>query len=427
MRRSTASMCITCALRHAAQGFRGHSGRDGGVGRAIRSCRRIHRQRPVDVINGRFIYPDGVAASIIGAPWHPGRADGTGHRHRRLLARAIQSPQIRWALNRAAHVTAVSPSLADRILELGTAASKVSSSVNGIDLERFRPDGPSLLRERCGLDPEQKDPGDPGACPARRGSVFSRRAGQAPAASGRCDFHTVIIGDGPERKALRSRRRAFGLNSAPTFAGEIDHWRCPPCSRGRTPSACPACARGTPNVVIEALATGVPVVATQVGGTPLLIGDHNGRLVPRGAGRPLAQAIADVISRAMGSGEHPPFRGAHVLASRGSPVMPSSHSLCRMERLPSPTTRGSGSHESGVRAVLTQWIRRRLLARWVVCREARAGGEVALTFDDGPHPEVTPAVLTCWIATAHVRPSSASARSSARNTRTGRGETPPRP
>lgn len=48
---------------------------------------------------------------------------------------------------------------------------------------------------------------------------------------------------------------------------------------------------------------------------------------------------------------------------------------------------------SGVRAALTQWIRRRLLARWVVCRGARAGGEVALTFDDGPHPEVTPAVL----------------------------------
>jgi peptidoglycan-N-acetylglucosamine deacetylase len=39
------------------------------------------------------------------------------------------------------------------------------------------------------------------------------------------------------------------------------------------------------------------------------------------------------------------------------------------------------------------WIRRRLLSRWVVCEVRGAPGQVALTFDDGPHPEYTRAVM----------------------------------
>lgn len=265
---------------------------------AYPAVRRIHQQRPVDVINGRFIYPDGVAASIVGARLGiPVVLTALGTDIDVYSRERFKEPQIRWALNRAAHVTAVSPSLADRILELGTAPSKVSSSVNGIDLERFRPDGRSLLRERCGLDPERKVLVTLARLSSEKGLVFLLDALGRLAASGRCDFHTVIIGDGPERRELEEQAARLGLNAALTFAGEIDHSEVPSWLRGADAFCLPSLREGTPNVVIEALATGVPVVATRVGGTPLLIGDHNGRLVPPGQADPLAQAIADVISR----------------------------------------------------------------------------------------------------------------------------------
>lgn len=36
-----------------------------------------------------------------------------------------------------------------------------------------------------------------------------------------------------------------------------------------------------------------------------------------------------------------------------------------------------------------QWIKRSVLRPWMTCAGARATGQVALTFDDGPHPEHT--------------------------------------
>ncbi len=48
---------------------------------------------------------------------------------------------------------------------------------------------------------------------------------------------------------------------------------------------------------------------------------------------------------------------------------------------------------SSMGASVKRWIRSRLLRRWVVSRGPDACGQLALTFDDGPHAEVTPAVL----------------------------------
>lgn len=42
---------------------------------------------------------------------------------------------------------------------------------------------------------------------------------------------------------------------------------------------------------------------------------------------------------------------------------------------------------------LNQWVRQTLLAPWVSVKGSSRQPAIALTFDDGPHPEVTPAVL----------------------------------
>ena len=52
---------------------------------------------------------------------------------------------------------------------------------------------------------------------------------------------------------------------------------------------------GTPVALIEALAAGRPVVATRVGGTPDLLGEDRGLLVPPGDPAALAAAILDAL------------------------------------------------------------------------------------------------------------------------------------
>jgi peptidoglycan/xylan/chitin deacetylase (PgdA/CDA1 family) len=44
-------------------------------------------------------------------------------------------------------------------------------------------------------------------------------------------------------------------------------------------------------------------------------------------------------------------------------------------------------------SALKAWIRSRLLRPWVVCAVPGAKGQIALTFDDGPHPEHTRTVM----------------------------------
>ncbi|MFM2120672.1 MAG: hypothetical protein RL722_2140 [Pseudomonadota bacterium] len=260
---------------------------------ALPVARRLHARRPVDLVNGRFVYPDGVAAAkvarALGAPL---MLTALGTDINVYASQRFKQGQVRAALKQAAHVSAVSPALADRMIELGADPARVSAAVNGIDLDRFRPDGASLLRERLGLPREARVL----VCLARLSvekglPVLVESVGQLQAA-GRLDFHTVLIGGGPERAALEAQVQQLGLAGRVHFAGEVAHAEVPQWLRGADVFCLPSYREGTPNVVIEALATGIPVVSTAVGGTPLLLNERNGLLVPVGDAPALAQALS---------------------------------------------------------------------------------------------------------------------------------------
>ena len=105
----------------------------------------------------------------------------------------------------------------------------------------------------------------------------------------------LLVGDGPERNAIRREIADHGLDGYFVFlkqrrdVGSI--LGC--CDLGILASH----TEGLPNVVLEYMAAGLPVVATAVGGVPEMIehGRH-GLLVPPGAPDALAAAILRILS-----------------------------------------------------------------------------------------------------------------------------------
>ena len=103
--------------------------------------------------------------------------------------------------------------------------------------------------------------------------AFSRMADQAP------DWHLVIIGEGPEEKALRAQASALGVAERTTFTGLTDPW---PYYARASVFALPSRHEGTSNALLEAMQMGVtPVVSRSSGGGLELIEDGmNGLVTP---------------------------------------------------------------------------------------------------------------------------------------------------
>jgi glycosyltransferase involved in cell wall biosynthesis len=88
----------------------------------------------------------------------------------------------------------------------------------------------------------------------------------------------VVVGDGPEREALMTRARHQRCADAVTFLGMR------PDVRDLLPAADvyanTSISEGISVTILEAMAAGVPVVATGVGGTPEILDEHTGVMVP---------------------------------------------------------------------------------------------------------------------------------------------------
>ena len=109
------------------------------------------------------------------------------------------------------------------------------------------------------------------------------------------DVGLVVIGDGPERKRLKSRASELGLDDRVCFTGARE--------QSETLALMAACDvfvlnslyEGLPHVALEAMALGIPVVATAVCGTPEAVVDgETGYLVNSQDGA-LAEALERLI------------------------------------------------------------------------------------------------------------------------------------
>lgn len=102
----------------------------------------------------------------------------------------------------------------------------------------------------------------------------------------------TLVGDGPERDALRAKTANLGLDGAVHFKPAMPGYVA--LTLGRI-MVVPSRAESLPYVVLEAAAGGKPLITTSVGGIPEIYGPLSNTLVPPVDAAALAQAIGQAL------------------------------------------------------------------------------------------------------------------------------------
>lgn len=174
---------------------------------------------------------------------------------------------------------------------LGLSVHRVSK---GVDADRFQPSGPSM-RASLRLERRRVVLAVSRLVPIKRVTLlveaFATVRARAPEA------HLVVVGDGPERDAIRQRAADVAVLDAVTFVGSVPHRETPAFYRAADVFVLSSDFDNSPNVILEAMASGLPIVSTDVGGVRSFVDDpEGGTIVPRGDAAGLAGAIERYVA-----------------------------------------------------------------------------------------------------------------------------------
>ena len=249
--------------------------------RAIPLLTRWFRRERIDVLHvhtsGPLLYGT-AAAKLAGVP----TIISTRHHGPDInnSPRAIKACAL--AANQIDRVVCVSADGVAHSIAEGVRPSKLTTILNGIDLDRFdhcgpNPSGPAVIVAR--LNPE-KD----------HATLFHavdlvRRVDKT--------FQLMIAGDGPCLEELESLAVALNLGTAVRFLGKVDD--VAGLLREASMLVLSSVKEGISLTLLEAMARGLPVVATRVGGNPEVVVDgETGLLVPPSNPRALADALLKI-------------------------------------------------------------------------------------------------------------------------------------
>jgi teichuronic acid biosynthesis glycosyltransferase TuaC len=253
-------------------------------------ARKLHRERPFDVIDASFFYPDGpVAARVaqkLGIPYSV-KARGADIHY------WGKNPSTRKAVLRAgrdaAGLLAVSHMMRRSMALLGMDEERIKVHYTGVDLDRFQPADKAEAKAAFGLS---------GPVVLCVGGLIKRK-GQSlliQALPGLPGVTLLLAGNGPDRSALEALAEEKGVSARVGFMGSVPHESMPRLLAAADVMALPSASEGLANAWVEAIACGCPVVISDVGGARELLDGYpqSGRIVERTA-REFAKAIWDLI------------------------------------------------------------------------------------------------------------------------------------
>ncbi len=237
-------------------------------------------------------------------------------------------PLMRRASRRTDVTVPVSDALRGYLInDVGLSGSNVVTVVNGIDVDSYAPgETASSLRADIGVPADAPLVG----CVARLAEVKNHACllrAFAEIHRVRPDVHLALIGDGPLRDTILQQRQDLGLAEVVHLTGVRDD--TPDVYRTIDLLVLASRSEGTSLSILEGMASELPVVATAVGGTPVLLADGAcGTLVPSDEPQALAAGIMAMLADPAGS------RGV-AAAARACVIETYSHSamLDRYEAL----------------------------------------------------------------------------------------------
>jgi len=198
--------------------------------------------------------------------------------------------RVRWMLQGAAAVGAISPTARERLIShLSVAPERVVVTGNGRHGRDFYPAGTAeriAARHRFGLSTDL-----PLAVSVASLSVEKRLDLAIDAVAGTADWHLLLVGDGPLGEALR----AYAARAAPCrvhFTGSLADVR--DAYRAADAALLTSETEGLPGVLIESALMGLPLVARDVGFvSDVVVDGRTGRLIDTNDPFVIGQALIE--------------------------------------------------------------------------------------------------------------------------------------
>lgn len=218
-----------------------------------------------DLIDAHYLYPDGVAATWLGAALgKPVAITARGSDVTVIPDHRRPRRQIRQAAEQAAAVMTVSRSLKDKLAALGVDAGKVTVLRNGVDLDRFGPQDRISIRARLGLA---------GPVWLTVGHLIELKGVHIAieALTRVANVTLLVAGEGPEKNKLRGLAEQLGLGARVRFLGAVPQDKLCGYYNAADALVHPSSHEGMPNVVLESLACGTAVVAAPFDGVGELL------------------------------------------------------------------------------------------------------------------------------------------------------------
>ena len=270
----------------------------GAMTRAILPLvRRLHAEKPFDVIDASFFFPDGPVAQrlskALGIPYSV-KARGADI-HYWGVQRGTRK-MVRQAADGAAGLLAVSDAMRRSMARMGIDAEKIRVHYTGVDLDTFEMGDRDAAK--AALDFSGPVVLCVGALIPRKGQDLLVRA--LPLLP---DVTLLLAGQGAFRRTLENLAQELGVERRVGFLGSVPHHKLPRIYTAADVMALPSQSEGLANAWVESLACGTPIVITDVGGArELLDQPEAGRIVAREP-----EAIADAIRAIL---DAPPTREA---------------------------------------------------------------------------------------------------------------------
>jgi glycosyltransferase involved in cell wall biosynthesis len=231
-----------------------------------RTTKSIFLDKPFQVIDAHYFYPDGVAAAILGKRLGcPVVISARGTDINLFPDFRLPRKMIIWAAQQAAAMITVCQSLKDRLVDdLGISEHKITVLPNGVDNQLFQPGNRQALRKQHQLShPTLLYVGN--LIPLKGVDLIIQALAKLP------DYHLIVIGEGPEKTRLQQLANTLQVTDRITFIDNLSQQQLVNYYTMADMLLLPSSREGCANVLLEALSCGTPVIATAVGGSPDIV------------------------------------------------------------------------------------------------------------------------------------------------------------